>query len=233
MPRVSGIIGREVVSSKGEVLGTVSEVLFAPSEPRAVGLAVERPRVAGMVALPPRYVPLASVALREGRVLLETAALPSQAKTEKALGYTWDETVQWRGMPVAGPSGEFVGTISEIEFERPGGTVTGMELSSGMIGDAAVGRISVPGDVVLGFAGDAVKVSVEYHDLDVSGGAAKAAATGVAVLSERGSKVAKGAYDAGMSAAIAVGKSFKSGAGKRAVDGLRKIVTDALKDDDE
>lgn len=233
MPRVSGIIGREVVSSKGQSLGAVTEVLFAPSEPRAIGLTVERPRIVGVVAKAPRYVPLESVALREGRVELSTAALPSEAKSEKTIGVTWEETVQWRGMPVVSPSGRVVGVITEIEFERPSGQVIALELTSGILGDAAVGRLTVPGEVVTGFADDAVRVSLEYSDLEVSGGAAKVAAAGVTTVKDKGGKLAKGAYDAGMSAAIAVGRSFKQGTAKRAVDGLRKMVSDATKDDDE
>lgn len=233
MPRMSGIIGRQVVSSKGQVLGTVTEVLFAPAEPVAIGLTVQRPRIAGVVAVAPRYVPLASVALREGRVELAAPALPSQAKTEKAIGATWDETVQWRGMPVVAPSGKVVGTIFDVEFERPGGAVTGLGVSSGVLGDVAVGRPLVPGDVVIGFSDGAVRLAAEYDELEVSGGAAKVAAAGVATVKEHGSKAAKGAYDAGMTAAIAVGRSFKGGRAKRAVDGLRKIVSDITKDEDE
>ncbi|MGB4593925.1 MAG: PRC-barrel domain-containing protein [Coriobacteriia bacterium] len=233
MPRVSGIIGREVVSSKDQILGTVAEVLFAPSEPRAIGLTVERPRVAGVVAKAPRYVPLESVALRERRVELRTVGLPPEAKTEKVIGVTWEETVQWRGMPVVAPSGRVIGVIMDIDFERPSGQVTALELSSGVLGDAAVGRLTVSGDVVLGYADDAVRVSVEYSDLEVSGGAAKVAAAGVATVKDKGGKLAKGAYDVGMTAAIAVGRSFKHGRAKRAVDGLRKMVSDATGDDDE
>ncbi|MHB1340603.1 MAG: PRC-barrel domain-containing protein [Coriobacteriia bacterium] len=232
MPRMSGIIGREVVSSKGQTLGTVAEVLFAPADPVAIGLTVQRPRVGGIVAVASRYVPLSSVTLRDGRVELECAALPSQAKTEKAIGVTWDETVQWRGMPVVAPSGKIVGTIFDVEFERPSGRVTGLGVTSGML-DAAVGRPLVLGDVVLGFSDGAVRLSVEYDELEVSGGAARAAAAGVATVKEHGSKAAKGAYDAGMTAAIAVGRSFKHGRGKRAVDGLRKMVSDITKDEDE
>ncbi|MCE5203941.1 MAG: PRC-barrel domain-containing protein [Coriobacteriales bacterium] len=233
MPRVSRVIGREVVSSRGQVLGRVSEVLFAASEPVAIGLAVERPRVAGVVGVAPRYIPLTSVSFDEGKVLLDAAKAPSLAASEKTIGMAWDATVQWRGMPVVGSDGERVGTIVDIEFERPGGRVLSLVLSSGMIADAAIGRMTVPGQVITGYRDDAVRITTTYGELTASGGAAKSLAAGVAVAKEHGGKVAKQAYDTGMSAAISVGRSFKRGKAKRAVDGLRKIVSDAMKDDDE
>ncbi len=224
MPRMSALEGTAVTGSQGKVLGSVAAVLFHPSEPRAIGVMVQRPRTAGVVARPPVYVPLGALTARADGLVFDGKSLPSEKDTEQFLGYSWDVTVHWAHMPVRSSDGGVIGAVDDVTFDFEGGAVSSMRVSTGILGDVAVGRLEVPGELVEGFMTDAVVVSATYSDLEVSGGAAKAAAKGAAVAKETGARVAKQAYDAGMSAAIAVGKSFKSGTGRRMLDKLKDMT---------
>lgn len=226
MPRMSTLEGTAVTSSQGKALGNVAAVLFHPSEPRAIGVMVQRPRTAGVVARPPVYVPLGMLTAEAGGLVFHGKSLPSEKDTEQFLGYSWDVTVHWAGMPVRSPDGSAIGAVDDVTFDFEGGAVSSMRVSTGVLGDVAVGRLEVPGELVEGFVTDAVVVSATYSDLKVSGGAAKAAAKGATVAKETGARVAKQAYDAGMSAAIAVGKSFKSGTGRRMLDKLKDMTSE-------
>ena len=224
MPRVSDIEDVGMVNSRGMSLGRISAVLFHPSEARAVAVVVQRPRIGGVVARAEMYVPLGMLT-REGEVLvLRANKLPSEADGEKFLGYSWETTVHWRGMPVRSTAGEMIGAVNDADISLADGAVSLLRVSTGMLGDVAVGRLEVPGDLVEGFSGDAVIVSAAYSELKATGGAAKVAAKSATVAKEAGGRVAKQAYDASMSAAIAVGKSFKSGKGRRMIDKFKEMT---------
>lgn len=229
MPRMSSLVGVDVIGASGNRLGSVSGVLFHPRDPRVIGLVVTRPRLAAVVARPPVYVPLGAFEFRAADVRLATKGLPSNARGEKELGVSWDDTVLWDTMPVRSTSGEGVGAIADVSFDSATGAVRTLRVSTGVLGDIAVGRLDVPGELAEGFDGDAVVIGAGYADLKKSGGAAKAAAKTASVAKEAGGRVAKQAYDTGMSAAIAVGKSFKSGTGRRMIDTFKELT----RDDDE
>ncbi len=232
MAQLSVIAGRTVVSPAGEVLGIATEVLFAPHEPRAIGLIVERPKLLGVIARELRYVPLEQVRFREGRVVLEASRLPSRTRTERTIGCDWDETVQWRGMPVVTPTGREVGTVADVTFERASGAVLELTVSTGGLGDLAVGRLRVQGAAVIGFDGNAVRIALEYGELRASGGLAKQAATGVTVAKERAGRVAKRTYEAGMQAAISLGRSVRKGKARRMMEDVKRALRDAMDDDE-
>ncbi|MCX8007341.1 MAG: PRC-barrel domain-containing protein [Coriobacteriia bacterium] len=229
--KTSAIRDVPVRSAGGSELGRVSEVLFHPSEPVAVGLSVQPPRVAGVVARAERYLPREACKIAEDAVVVEAERLPSRAASERAVGLAWDDTVQWRGMPVAAASGETIGSVADVEVDWATGSVIGVEVSTGIVGDVAVGRLSATAAQVVGFSEGAVRLCCEYAELAPSGGAAKAAAAGAAVLKDVGSAAAKRAYDAGMSAAKAVGRSMRSGAGNKVLRALKKAASELTRED--
>jgi len=229
VPRMSSLIGLDVIGASGNRLGCVSGVLFHPREPRVVGLVVKRPRAVGVVTRPPAYVALPAFEFRTVDVHLGTKGLPTNARGAKVIGASWDDTVLWDAMPVRSTSGQGVGAIGDASFDAATGTVRSLRVSTGVLGDIAVGRLDVPGELIVGFDGDAVVIDAGYADLEKSGGAAKVAAKTASAAKEAGGRVAKQAYDTGMTAAIAVGKSFKSGTGRRMLDKFREMT----RDDDE
>ncbi|MBC7265518.1 MAG: PRC-barrel domain-containing protein [Coriobacteriia bacterium] len=230
--RTSELAGAPVLSADGSELGTVGEVLFHPTEARVVGLSVRPPRLGGVVSRAERYIEIDQSRVEGGAVVYAAKKLPSVEKSERRIGVPWDETVQWRGMPVAAASGDVIGSVADVVFDWSTGAVQSLEISSGVLGDVSVGKLSAGADVVAGFSGGAVRLTCEYKDLPASGGVAKAAAAGAVLAKETGSKVAKRAYDTGMSAAIAVGRSFKSGTGRRMLDAVKKAVSDAMREDE-
>ncbi len=226
MPRMTVLDGAEVRSASGAHLGTVSGVLFHPVEPRVVGLAVLRPRLMVVVARPPVYIALSSVTFEERSVVLGAKKLPSSAEGAKTIGASWDDTVLWEKMPVLSTGGTAVGAVGDATFDAATGALRTLNVSTGIMGDLAVGRLDIPGELVERFDGNAVLVRPDYADLHPTGGAAKAAAKTTSAAKEAGARVAKQAYDTGMSAAIAVGKSFKSGTGRRMLDKFREMTRD-------
>lgn len=224
MPRLSELQDVEVVNVKGKPMGLVTDVLFHPGQPRAIAVVVRRPRIGGLVARADAYIPLGILRVEGGKLHLDSKGLPAEKDGIQMLGYSWDVTVHWAGMPVRSADGEQVGAVSDVTFALEDGAVTSMRVSTGVLGDVAVGRLEVPGNLVQGFSGDAVIVSAGYSDLAASGGVAKAAAKGAGIAKDVGGRVAKQAYDAGMSAAVAVGKSFKSGTGRRMLDKFKEMT---------
>jgi hypothetical protein len=217
-----------VRSPKRAVLGRVTGVLFHPSEPRVVGLEVTPPRYFGVVRRRVRYVPFSSVAVREGALAIEDRSLPSNAAGQRVLGYSWDETVRWRGMPVRDSDGAAAGAVADATFDGQG-VLDVLRISTGIAGDVAVGKLTVPAGDVEGFDGVAVVITARSRDLPSDGGAAKAVAKAAAVAKERGGVAARAASDATVRAAGAVGRSLHSGKARRVLDGLRR----AMRDDDE
>jgi uncharacterized protein YrrD len=226
MPHTTTLDGVDVLAASGVRLGSLSGALFHLREPRVVGLAVTRPRVGGVVARKLVYVALSAVAFESRGAVLGTKRLPTNAEGERAIGASWDDTVLWDAMPVRSTDGEAVGVVGDVSFDGTSGAILSLRVSTGLLGDLAVGRLDVPGDLVEGFDGDTVVIHASYADLQASGGAAKVAAKTASAAKVAGTRVAKQAYDTGMSAAVAVGKSFKSGTGRRMLDKFREMTRD-------
>ncbi len=223
MLSISELRGVEVRSPTRAVLGRVTGVLFHPSEPRVVGLEVTPPRLAGVVARRVRYVPLSSVAVREGALATGERSLPSNAAGQRVLGYSWDDTVHWRGMPVRDSDGAAAGVVADATFDIQG-VLDSLRVSTGIAGDVAVGKLTVPATDVEGFDGAAVVITARSRDLASDGGVAKAAAKATAVAKERGGVAAQAASDATVRAAGAIGRSIHGGKARRVLDGVRNAM---------
>jgi len=225
---IAELRGVEVRSPKRAVLGRVTGVLFHPSEPRVVGLEVTPLRLLGVVRRRARYVPLSSVAVRDGALATEDRSLPSNAAGQRVLGVSWDDTVLWRGMPVQDSDGAAAGAVADATFDGEG-TLDALRVSTGIAGDVAVGKLTVPAADVIGFDGAAVVIAARSRDLASDGGAARVAAKAASVAKERGGAAARAASDATVRAAGAIGRSIHSGKARRVLDGVRN----AMRDDDE
>lgn len=227
MPGIIDYERRTLVGKDGRPLGRVSAVLFHPREPRAVGFQIDRGAVLGVIDQRPRYVCLSDVRSNpEGELAIDSDTLPKDAAGERALGYSWDATVVWRGMLVRSPSGEQVGFVHDAGLDAETGALTSLRLSTGALGDAAVGRLEVPSALVRGFDGESVVVEAGYADIEATGGAAKVAASGVTAIKERTGQVADGMLEVGVAAAGALGRSLKSGMGRRALDKMKALMDD-------
>lgn len=226
MPRLSSFTGRQVVGADGRILGRVSAVLFHASEPRMVGVQVDPGAMLGVIDRPPSYVLLGDLGLTEDRVSfrLDADRLPRDSAGAKALGFSWDESVIWRGMPVRSAQGDEVGIVHDVVFELDTGEVTALRISTGAVGDVAVGRLEIPGELVQGFDGEAVVVLPGYADIPAEGGAAKVVASGVASVKARGEAVGDGLMQVGVAAAGALGRSLRSGVARKAIDKAKSLM---------
>ena len=227
MPSITAYERLAVIGRSGKKLGRVSAVLFHPSEPRVVGVQVDKGAILGVIDQRPRFVRLSQLRGIDDEVLaLDADTLPKDAAGERALGYRWDDTVVWRGMPVVSPTAQQVGTVHDVEFDAATGEVMALRVSTGAVGDLAVGRLDVSRELVRGFVDEVVVVEAGYGELAASGGVAKVAATGVTVLKERSGQVADGVLQVGVAAAGALGRSLKSGAGRKALDKVKSLMDD-------
>lgn len=215
-----------VLSRDGAELGLVGAVLFHPHEPRVVGFEIDRPAALGLLKRPPRYVPLDALAVSGEALVLDAKKLPTGERAEWAPGAGWETTVIWRGMPVRSAAGEPVGAVHDAVFDATTGRVTLLRISTGVVGDVALGRMEVPGDLVQGFDGGAVRVLPGYAAIPADGGAARHVAAGVAAVKEQGARAADGALKAGVSAARVLGRSMRSPAARKAADKFKSLMGD-------
>jgi sporulation protein YlmC with PRC-barrel domain len=224
--RVSSYNDRSVLGEGGRTLGRVSAVLFHATESRVVGVEIDPGAVLGVVDRKPSYVLLGDLGLGEDRTTFTVpwARLPKPTASERALGFSWDESVIWQRMPVRSAAGDEVGTVHDVEFDPTTGGLTLLRVSTGAVGDAAVGRLEVPAELVRGFDGDAVIVLPEYAEIESTGGAAKAVASGVAAVKVRGGQVAEGALEVGVAASKALGRSIRGGMLRKALEKAKSLM---------
>ena len=216
-----------MLGCNGKRRGKIVDVLFHSSEARAVGYVIKPTNILYLLERRPRYVAFGAVSYdEEGSAVLASAGLPSMRTGAKAAGIKWEESSYWRGMPVRSEDGDRVGSVQDVVVSLKTGAVRGLRVSTGVVGDVAVGRLEVPAEYVVGPRGDAVVLRAGYDELEATGGLAAASAKGAAAAKVHGERAAKKAYDSGVSAAVKVGRSFKHGTGRKMMDALKQWTAD-------
>jgi uncharacterized protein YrrD len=210
MTLAGSIEGAALRGADGVTLGTVVRVLFHPAGPRAIGLMVRGPSIYGIVERGDTFLPLTAVRFESDAVTCALAKLPKGRAAADRLGFDPDATVIWTGMPVLGPSGDAIGTVSDVEFDAESGVVTRLEVAGGAVADAAHGRFVVPGEMVEGYRDGAVRIGAEASQLETSGGLAKAAARATVAASETAKSVGKAAETVLVEASRATGRAVKA-----------------------
>lgn len=225
MPTVIAYEGRAVMGADGRQLGHVGAVLFHHSEPRVVGVQIDRRALLWTIDRRPHFALLTDLDAGAEAFALPGSTLPKEEPGERALGFSWHDSVIWHRMPVRSAAGETVGTVHDVVFDAKTGAVTRLVVSTGAVGDAALGRLEVSGELVRGFDGDGVIVLPGYNEIRAAGGAAKAMASGVAAVKVRGEAVADGALQVGVAAAGALGRSLKrGGSARKALDKMKSLM---------
>lgn len=231
-------------------VGVVGYVLFHPSEPRVVGLSVERSDLAMMIERKDRYLALDRLVLVDGELVVEGKAA-WDAAAAKRLGIEWDTTVAWAGMPARTESGTALGVVRDAVFAENTGKLNALGLSEGVTRDAAIGVRDLPARMVVGFDGESVVLTDEAVAVEVDGGAAAAAGKAAAVAKVRTDMAMDTATEKFDDVAVAAGqaagkaaafakatakKASQSERGKKALGWLRSIkdeVVDAMGDPDD
>lgn len=234
VPLLGDIEGLIVAGSTGKPVGTVSRVLFHPSEPRVVGLEIRPIPYLSVIPRPLRFVDAGQVAgWGRSRVSLLTKRLPSSRSGEEAIGGDWDRTIVWRGMPVRTRSGEVIGSVGDAGFRKRSGVLTRVLITGGMAKDAAFGTREIGAEDVDGYSAGAIVVADAVAEVETSGGAVKAAEEAAGQARSVTQKAVIKTASAGMAAAkVAAETSIGRAAGK-ALAGLRDAAVEALGTEDE
>ena len=207
------LANRRVIDSKrGKRIGKVRRFVFHPSEKRCIGLLVKRPDAALMFHRKDLFVALDGFEVNEdGDLVVIDDPAATDKGAVKALGVNWDRCVIWVGMPVMTASGELLGFVDEVSFDRKTGVVHSVTTENGAANDAIVGKRTIPASYVKGFrrgqgmalveAGayqgedpdeqverGAIMVSDDAADLAVQGGVAAAAGKATAVAADKAKK---------------------------------------------
>ncbi len=233
MPRLTTLSRLSVFATSGKTLGWVSHVLFHPTQPHVVGFEVRRPNLLLVVSRKPRYVLRERLTAVDGRLVLDSARLPSVRAGESALGHTWDETVIWLGMPVKTAEGVPAGTVADALVSLRTGELKTLEITGGVTSDVAVGRREIAGSHVKGFDGESVLIEDLADDVGYSGGVAAAAGKGAGAAKVHAERLAKKAAVYGSATAKVV---RESDAAKKAADALRSFgqtVREAMEPDED
>jgi sporulation protein YlmC with PRC-barrel domain len=192
MPKVSEMKSVPILGTDDVPLGTVADVLFDPWEPRVVGFLVDPPRVAVVIKPKQRFAPWPEdfEVVPGEPVRIRGKSLLGSRAASKLLGYDWETTVVWRGMPVTGPNGAREGYVKDVGFGRRTGSVRSVTVTVGATRDAAVGATVIDGDHVEGFDGHAVQVSMlGLESGELVGGAAQVAGAGAAFVKVKGEQI--------------------------------------------
>lgn len=209
---------RVVGGAKRKRIGKVRRFVFHPSERCCVGLLVKRPDAALMFHRNDLFVPLGAFSLEDGMVVLrDDAAFDREAA--KALGIDWDACVIWVGMPVTSESGEELGFVDVVTFDRATGAVESFTTETGAANKAILGSRVVPGKMVRGFkrnGGDpenpgVILVFDEVLDLPMEGGAAATAGAATAVVADKAKAGAEAAKPIARKAVKATGEAVDKG----------------------
>jgi uncharacterized protein YrrD len=225
--------GLPVVDERGRRLGKIEHVLFAPGTKRAIGFQVERPPLLFIIRRRPRFLSFDATQPDRERVLVSEQGRGAWGRAAaKRLDISWDDTVIWLGMPVKSRSGDRLGTVRDALVDANDGKLVALGMSEGAVRDAAVGVRDIGAHAVIGFDGDAVRVTDEAADVELTGGAAAAAgrATAKATATARGAAETAKRYG---SAAARAAEQTEAG---RAATGWLRAARDAMRDamsDDE
>ena len=206
------LVGRKVVNSKGKKIGKVRRFVFHPSEKRVIGFTVKRPDAALMFHRKDLFVALGGFDLDEdGRIVVRDDPSATDKGACKALGVDWDACVIWIGMPVMTASGDFLGYVDVVTFDRETGALVRVTTENGAANNALLGKRVIPSNYIKGFKrgqGIALAQMGEYNgedpdeavemgailvadrtlDLPAEGGAAAAAGKATAIAADKAKK---------------------------------------------
>lgn len=230
MPTLRGLEGTTVIDAKGATLGTVTRVLCDPEKAVVVGFEVQPPNVAYVVSRKPRYLALAGATLSTESIAFEDPKAWGGERAEKALGFEWEHTVIWVGMPVGLPSGDPFGYVRDASFYADSGVVSRILVSDGLTSDLAVGTREFEGAAVDRFDGAVIRLNAEA-DAEFSGGFARTAGTGAAVAKVVVGDAAKKAAELSGSAVAAAAKSKPARSAWSVLRETGKAFREGLEDD--
>lgn len=223
--RISDIEGTRIAGRKNKPFGRVTNVLFAPTEPRVIGYEVQPPSLGYVIERKPRYLMLHALERTADGMALRSEHVKSKPE------YSWDESVVWHYMPVISESGKALGFVRDAEFDETDGRLGTVWLSYGTADDVAVGGRSVPGSTALRFDGDSVVIADAAAKARVTGGSAKTAGRGAAIAMIAAEETAKQAVGGAVRIARAVKKADVSKRARSGWQSFKDSIAEGMKDE--
>ena len=233
----------EVLDFEGRQVGYIADVLFHPTEPRAVGYSVRPHLMAGVVPLPTRFLALDVTELSsEGELAVVAKKAAWGGAAQRKLGFSWDDSVIWYGQFVETQAGESLGKVADCLFSLEDGSIGGFELTFGTTSDVTLGKRTIAPELIRGFNLErhAIIVDNQASTVGFQGGAADTAGRAVGAAAVQVERAAEATVVAAAKATVyaeqAVKKAAQSNAGKKAkrwFDSIVADVKDAMGDDDE
>lgn len=222
-------------------IGKVRRLVFHPRERRVVGFIVKRPDLALMFHRKDLFVSINGFDIVDGRVVVRQAPDATDKGACKALGIDWDTCVMWEGLPLVTESGETLGMVGTVTFDRETGAISTVTADAGATANTLLGTRVIPSSYIKGFrrgigvalvqqdeAGaeqdedeielGAILVSDEAMKLVAEGSVAEKAGAATAVAVNKVNTTVKPAVtNAAKATTQAVGKGVRA-VGKRAVE---------------
>lgn len=211
---------RVVGGPKRKRIGKVRRFVFHPSERRCIGFLVKRPDAALMFHRKDLFVALGGFDIEDGEVVVHDDSEATERGAIKALGVNWEKCVIWIGMPVVTESGDNLGYVDVVTFDRTTGAVEKLTTENGATNKAILGTRVIPGKLVRGFkhgpANDpehpgVILVADEVLEIAAEGGAAAAAGKATAVVTNKAKQGAAAAKPVAQKAAKATGEAVDAG----------------------
>lgn len=132
-------------------IGKVRRFVCHPKERRVVGFVVKRPDLLWMFRRKDLFVAIDGYDIEDGRIVLHTDSSATDRGACKALDVDWDACVLWIGLPVMTESGESLGMVGSITFDRRTGAIESVSTDSGATANALLGKREIPADLIKGF----------------------------------------------------------------------------------
>lgn len=141
MRRATSLLGLPVLGPAGQRLGTVRDLILGPAGDRVAALVLEP---AGWLR-PGRLVDWTAVTGVADAVFVSAFPRPF-SPGESGAGPAWRELA---GQPVYSPAGSDLGQLADVWVDPATGSITGYQVSAGLVEDLLLGQSVIPGPAPL------------------------------------------------------------------------------------
>ena len=189
-------------------IGKVRRMVFHPRERRVVGFIVKRPDLMLMFHRKDMFVSLQGFDIVDGRIVVRQTPDACDKGACKALGIDWNSCVMWEGLPLITESGETLGMVGTVTFDRNTGAISTVEADAGATANTLLGKRIIPASLIKGFRRGIGVALADQHDPSAEQDEEEVEYGAILVADEAKSLAAEGsvAEKAGAATAVAVNK---------------------------
>lgn len=209
-------------------IGKVRRLVFHPRERRVVGFIVKRPDLALMFHRKDLFVSINGFDIVDDRVVVRQTPDATDKGACKALGIDWGICVMWEGLPLMTESGETLGMVGTVTFDRETGAISTVTADAGATANTLLGTRVIPASYIRGFRRGIGVALVQQDEAGAEQDEDEIELGAILVSDEAMKLVAEGsvAEKAGAATAVAVNKVNTTV--KPAVTNAAKVTTQAV-----